>query len=103
MNFGTNDNAKEQTPPPEGQPFVYIPTADTIQAALKPNIGRFVVVEFLIGTSNTVTKSGVLYEVGLNYIVLYDEAEGSYTVCDFYAIKFITFFELNRKPSTRRR
>lgn len=60
-----------------------------IQAYLESQIGKFVRVEFLIGTSITTDRSGILSEVGINYIVITD-ASGAKVMCDLYSIKFVT-------------
>lgn len=60
-----------------------------IQAYLQGQVGKFVRIEFLIGTNITTDRSGVLSEVGINYIVLTD-ASGAKVMCDLYAIKFVT-------------
>lgn len=72
--------------------------ASTFQERMATAKGRFVVIEFLIGTTNMVTRNGILYDVGNSYIVLYDPCRGTYTSCDLYSIKFITVYE-EGKPS----
>ena len=72
-----------------------------IQQVLAENVGLFVEVDFLIGSSNMVTKYGILYYVGVSYIVLAEPADNTYVVCDLYAIKFVTFFE-PRTPAPNR-
>ena len=39
------------------------------------NVGRSVIVSFLIGTQNTIVTHGILYEVGNDYIALYQPDE----------------------------
>ncbi len=70
----------------------------SLQQILADNIGDYVVVEFLIGSQNMVTRQGILYSVGVSYIILYDEQNGLYTVCDLYSIKFVTFYPEGTKP-----
>ena len=41
------------------------------------NVGRSVIVSFLIGTQNTIVTHGILYEVGNDYIALYQPDEQS--------------------------
>ncbi len=71
----------------QGQPTV----SDTgyIQAYLQRQIGKFVRVEFLIGTSITTDRAGILSQVGINYIVITDPT-GADIMCDLYSIKFVT-------------
>ncbi len=70
----------------------------SLQQILADNIGDYVMVEFLIGTQNMTTRQGILYSVGVSYIILYDEQNGLYTVCDLYSIKFVTFYPEGTKP-----
>lgn len=60
-----------------------------VQAYLTSQIGRYVTVEFLLGTSLLSDKSGLLTDVGINYIVLTD-ASRNRVMCDLYSIKFVT-------------
>ena len=64
-----------------------------IQQVLLENIGLFVSIDFLIGAATLVTKQGILYSVGVSFLVLYDPAQGTYMVCDLYSVKFVTFFD----------
>lgn len=71
----------------------------SMQQILQQNTGYYVECEFLIGTQNIVRRTGILYDVGVSFIVLYETAEQRYTVCDFYSLKFITFYEPGREPT----
>lgn len=66
--------------------------AGSMSAILYRNRGFYVSCEFLIGTANLVTKEGILYDSGNNFLALYDETNDTYTVCDFFSLKFITFY-----------
>lgn len=70
----------------------------SLNATLRNNIGQYVICEFLIGTSTTVLKDGIIYSVGNNFLTLYQEEEDRYIVCDIYAVKFITFFNSRTRP-----
>ena len=70
----------------------------SLQQLLQDNIGAFVTIEFLIGTSSMVTRQGLLYAVGTSYVVLYDDVSQQYTVCDLFAIKFVTFYLPGYRP-----
>lgn len=72
-----------------------------IQQVLLENIGLFVSIDFLIGAATLVTKQGVLYSVGVSFLVLYDPSQGTYMVCDLYAVKFVTFFNPEDATSAR--
>ena len=61
------------------------------KALLANNVGRRVVVSFLMGTQQTVVAEGVLYEVGSDYIVLYQPSRDSYITADLYSVKFVEF------------
>ncbi len=63
----------------------------SMQQILSQNTGKRVVIDFLVGTSNIVRKEGILYLVGVSYVVLYDERADTYTVCNLYSIEFVTF------------
>lgn len=55
---------------------------------LRTQINKNVQVEFLVGSSNILTRNGTLVGVGLNYILLEDPVTGDVSACDFYNIKF---------------
>ncbi|MBQ7034636.1 MAG: hypothetical protein IJN34_02745 [Clostridia bacterium] len=61
------------------------------QQVLRNNEGQYCVIDFLIGTDNLVQQEGVLYDVGVSFIVLFEPRTGNYIVCDLYSIKFVTF------------
>lgn len=65
----------------------------TLQYFLTRNLGRDVVVTFLIGTQNTTQRSGIIYFVGSTYLVLYDTKNNLYTLCNLYSIKFIAMYK----------
>lgn len=71
-------------------------TADQIlhsswKSLMARNVGRSVIVSFLIGTQNTIVTHGILYEVGSDYIALYQPDEQSYISADLYSIRFVEF------------
>lgn len=61
------------------------------KSLLAQNLGRYVLVSFLMGTQQTVVAEGVLYEVGNDYIVLYQPVRDSYITADLYSVKFVEF------------
>lgn len=63
----------------------------SMQQILSQNTGNRVMIDFLVGTSNIVRKEGILYLVGVSYVVLYDNRADTYTVCNLYSIEFVTF------------
>ena len=70
----------------------------SLQQILYDNVGEYILVEFLIGTQTLTSRQGILYLVGVSYIVLYDNQSGTYTLCDLYSIKFVTFYPEGTKP-----
>lgn len=68
------------------------------------NVGRSVIVSFLIGTQNTIVTHGILYEVGNDYIALYQPDERSYISADLYSIRFMEFLpEITQTNSKQQR
>ncbi|MBQ8894216.1 MAG: hypothetical protein IJ043_07395 [Clostridia bacterium] len=61
------------------------------QQVLRNNEGQYCIIDFLIGTENIVQKEGILYDVGVSFVVLFEPRSGNYIVCDLYSIKFVTF------------
>lgn len=73
----------------------------SLQEALADNLGYYVEIDFLIGTNNIVTRGGILYAVGVNYVTLYQEEDDRYVVCDMYSIKFVAFYNSKVAPRNR--
>lgn len=70
-------------------------TAESIQylnGFIRSQVGRNVSIEFLVGTNQIVTKEGFLVAVGANFILLNQKGTNDILACDFYNIKFITFY-----------
>ena len=63
------------------------------RALLARNVGRNVLVRFLMGTQNMVVVEGELYEVGTDYIVVYQPLWDSHITADLYSVKFVEFRE----------
>ena len=61
------------------------------QQILKNNVGEYCMIEFLIGTQNLELREGILYNVGVSFVVLYNDRNDVYMVCDLYSIKFVSF------------
>ena len=62
------------------------------QGYLQTQIGKFVRVEFLLGTNTLVDRTGILTKVGISYIVLQETGTGNEILCDIYSIKFVNIF-----------
>ena len=58
----------------------------SMQQILGQNVGEYVVVEFLIGTSMIMRKQGILYHVGVSYVT-----PVSYTHLDVYKRQGLLF------------
>ena len=86
------------TVPPD-QDFDTITFQGSMQQVLQENVGKYVIVEFLIGTGSLTSRQGMLYYVGAQFLVLYDEFEARFVVCDIFSVKFVTFLE-GRSAST---
>jgi hypothetical protein len=59
---------------------------------LRTQIGRRVLIDFLVGTNTFLDKSGTLLAVGANYILIRESETDDIVACDFYNIKFIKFY-----------
>ena len=71
------------------------------QQALRNNEGLYCAIDFLIGTETLVRKEGIIYDVGVSFVVLFEPRSGSYVVCDLYAIKFVTFAGTGVLPTAK--
>lgn len=79
--------------PNYNQPFPV--TAESIQylnGFLRTQIGRRIKVEFLIGGGSLIERDGYLLAVGANFILLNEAGTNDLLSCDFYNIKFVTFY-----------
>ena len=85
-----------QTPAEEN--FNTMTFQGSIQQVLSENIGSYVIIDFFMGTSVLETRRGILYSVASQYVVLYDEINRHYVVCDIFSIKFVTFLLPNYRP-----
>lgn len=65
----------------------------SLKAMLLRYVGTYVVATFLVGTQNTVSWEGVLYDVGNDYMTIYQEGRDRYIVSDIYSLKFIEFYD----------
>ena len=64
-------------------------------AFLREQIGKFMRVEFLIGTTNLTDRIGILEDVGASYILLRSVESNNLVYCDIYSIKFVTIADRN--------
>jgi hypothetical protein len=78
---------------PPDQNFDTLGFQGSMQQVLQENVGKYVIVEFLIGTNGLTSRQGMLYYVGTQFLVLLDEFESRFIVCDIFSVKFVTFLE----------
>ena len=92
----TNQNQDFRVP--ASQDFNTDSFAGSMQQVLQDNIGKYVIVEFFMGTNTLQQKEGYLYDVAAQYIVIFDDINLQYVVCDVFSIKFVTFLLPNYRP-----
>ncbi|WP_298031391.1 hypothetical protein [uncultured Dysosmobacter sp.] len=69
----------------------------SLKAMLARNVGNYVVATFLVGTQGTVAWEGILYDVGNDFVTIYQEARERYIVIDIYSLKYIEFYDTRRR------
>lgn len=92
------NNSSDSFQVPAEEPFDTVGLQGSMQQILQDNIGNYVTVEFLIGTQSIVSRQGILYSVGTGFLVLYDDIQQIYQVCDIFAVKFATFYLPGHRP-----
>lgn len=71
--------------------------AGSLKVILGQNLGNYVAATLLIGTQGTTTWEGVLYDVGNDYLIIYQTGRDRYIVCDIYSLKYIEFYDNRRR------
>lgn len=74
----------------EGPPV--LTDTEFLQGYLRTLIGKFVRVDFLIGTNTFIDKAGTLLDVGVDHIVLQEPETDDKVIADLYSIKFVKVF-----------
>lgn len=74
----------------------------SLKAMLARNKGNYIVATFLIGTQGTVSWEGVLFDVGNDYVTIYQEPRDRYIVCDIYSLKYMEFYDTRRRELCNR-
>jgi hypothetical protein len=69
----------------------------SLRAMLNRNKGNFIVATFLIGTQNTIAFEGILYDVGNDYVTIYQQGRDRYIVSDIYSLKYMEFYDTRRR------
>ena len=85
-----------QVPPEEN--FDSPAMQGSMQQILSENLGLYAICEFVVGTQDLTRKEGILYSVGRNFVVLFDENDQNFVVCDIFSIKFVTLFMPGHRP-----
>lgn len=80
------------------QDFDTVAFQGSMQQVLQENIGSYVLVEFLIGSNSLETRQGILYSVASQFLVLFDDLNLRYVVCDIFSVKFVTFLVVGTRP-----
>ena len=65
----------------------------SMRGMLGREIGAYIAATFLMGSGELVRWEGRLYEVGNNYIVVYQQNQGRYVVGDINSLRFVEFSE----------
>lgn len=65
----------------------------SLRGMLGREIGAYIAATFLVGTDELVRWAGRLYEVGNNYVVIYQQEQGRYVVGDLNSLRFVEFSE----------
>ncbi|HEY8803940.1 MAG TPA: hypothetical protein VIM42_02325 [Clostridium sp.] len=63
------------------------------QGWLITQIGKYIKIEFLIGSNMWIDREGILQEVGISYIVIKETGTNDILMCDIYSIKFVRVFD----------
>ena len=71
----------------------------SLKAMLARNEGNYIVATFLVGTQNMVSWEGILYDVGNDYVTIYQEPRDRYIVSDIYSLKFMEFYDTQRRDA----
>lgn len=86
MPGGPNEDFELQPGPP------VMENTDYLQGYLRSVIGKYVKVNFILGTNMYIDKEGTLVDVGVDHIVLREPQTDDLVVADLYSIKFVTVF-----------
>lgn len=70
----------------------------SFQQLLADNLGHYVQIDFLVGVQTLVRRSGIIYAVGRSFVVLYDETNRNFVMCDVFSAKFVAFFATRPAP-----
>lgn len=74
-----------------GSPIVNNPLYN--QGWLVTQIGKYIKIEFLIGSNMYLDREGILQEVGISFVVIKETGTNDIIMCDIYSIKFVRVFD----------
>ena len=87
------------TPPEGDRGILNSPGLEgSFQQLLADNLGHYVQIDFLVGVQTLVRRSGIIYAVGRSFVVLYDETNQNFVMCDVFSAKFVAFFATRPAP-----
>lgn len=93
------DNSSINTPTPADNGIMDSPGLEgSFQQVLASNLGHYVQIDFLVGIQTLVRRSGIIYAVGRSFVVLYDETNRNFVMCDVFSAKFVAFFATRPAP-----
>ena len=69
----------------------------SLKSTLNRNKGNFIVATFLIGTQNMVSGEGILYDVGNDFVTIYQPGRDRYIVIDMYSLRYMEFYDTSRR------
>lgn len=69
----------------------------SLKVMLARYIGSYVVATFLVGTQGTVSWEGTLFDVGNDFVTIYQRPRDRYIVSDIYSLKYIEFYDTRRR------
>ena len=69
----------------------------SLKAMLARYVGSYVVATFLVGTQGTVSWEGTLFDVGNDFVTIYQQPRDRYIVSDIYSLKYIEFYDTRRR------
>lgn len=84
---------------PSKQDFSTTEFQGQIQQILSYNVGEYVLIEFMPGTNDVIRKQGIIYYVGISYVVLYDDEFDNFILCDIFSIRFVYMYRPGDRPS----
>lgn len=90
--------------PPGYQDFIDYENLQYLNGFLRTQIGKYMRVEQLVGSSNLEDRYGYLIGVGINYILLQEIGTGNIMAIDYYGIKSVyVYFNQTQLPTNRQR